>query len=109
MTFVIYCLPCIPDNDVNVFDENILKNVNFMYYNIDDLCAQGSDLLKYNLNVLHLNIRCLTAHFDQLKLVHSQFDAPKIHFDSILLCEITPNENNCDTFDIQSYLVSTTS
>ena len=91
------------NNDMNDCDENILENVNSLYYNIDDLCARRSDLLKYNMNVIHLNISSLPAHFDQLKLVLSQFDAQNIQFDCILLCETSLNDNNCDMFDIPSY------
>ncbi len=87
-------------NDGNDDGVYLMGNINSLYYDVDELSAQSNELLKYNINVIHLNIRSLPSNFDKLRLVLSKFETHNIVFYFILLCETFLNDNNYNMFDI---------
>ena len=58
-----------------------------------------------SLTLLHLNIRSLAAKLDRLKVLLAELDNIKAAPDIILLCETWIDNQNCDLYKLQGYLV----
>ena len=72
------------------------------YMEIDDLTSifQPDD---FKFRALHLNVRSLSAHFDQLLSMVEQFKNHHCELDFICICETFLTEVNCSLFDLEGY------
>ena len=83
-------------------DEVILQSSECRYYDIDEIKDHfGNNAFQYK--ALHLNIRSLPKHIDDLKLLVRHFDDSGCSLDFILLSETFLTEKNCQLFDIPGY------
>ena len=72
------------------------------YIELDDLTTtfKHND---YKFSALHLNIRSLPAHFDQLLLMVQHFRKNHCELDLICICETFLTDVNCSFFDLEGY------
>ena len=77
-------------------------NCSSKYIEIDDLTSTfRPDDFKFR--ALHLNIRSLSAHFDQLLLLIDLFKKNHCELDFICICETFLTDVNCSLFDLEGY------
>lgn len=90
------------DPDINFFeDTRDNMNDNCSYYQIDDFKNKHALKSDDQFSIIHLNIRSMSKHFDELQLLT---DTLKCDFTCMGLTETWNTQSNHDTFEIEGYV-----